>query len=175
MDFYSDDDSDFEFDEGLKEDMDLLSRSCTSTGTDPDAAVAQACSYLAAPAATAAAAPADGSSDEEEEEDEDLALVRTIRENLHLNKSSPSSPLPSSPRPICVWPPSDTEEDDEDDEETLRAIQRRFSHYHAGESTRDPVPSDSNLEAPGECSRACLCGSFVCEPDGTSRMHDIAW
>ncbi|KAM0848878.1 hypothetical protein ACQ4PT_054083 [Festuca glaucescens] len=134
MDFYSDDDSDFEFDEGLKEDLDLLSRSCITAGTDPDAAVAQVSSYLAVPAATTAGAPADGLSDEEEE-DEDLALVRSIRENLHLNKASPSSPLPSSPRPICVWPPSDTEDDDEDDLETLRAIQRRFSHYHSGTST----------------------------------------
>ncbi|KAM0846709.1 hypothetical protein ACQ4PT_055475 [Festuca glaucescens] len=135
MDFYSDDDSDFEFDEGLKEDLDLLSRSCITAGTDPDAAVARVTSYLAVPAATTAGAPADGFSDDDEEEDEDLALVRSIRENLHLNKASPSSPLPSSPRPICVWPPSDTEDDDEDDEETLRAIQRRFSHYHSGTST----------------------------------------
>ncbi|CAM0905289.1 unnamed protein product [Alopecurus aequalis] len=134
MDFYSDDDSDLEFDEGLKEDLDLVRRSCSFAGTDPDAAVAQVSSYLSAPVATTAAAPADGLSDDEEE-DEDLTLVRSIRENLRLNKSSP---LPSSPRPICVWPPSDTDEDDEDDLETLRAIQRRFSHYHSGTSTGRP-------------------------------------
>ncbi|XP_047068654.1 uncharacterized protein LOC124676658 isoform X1 [Lolium rigidum] len=137
MDFYSDDDddSDFEFDEALKEDLDLLSRSCIAAGADPDAAVARASSYLAVPATGAPAGGFSDDDDEEEEEDEDLALVRSIRENLHLNKASPSSPLPSSPRPICVWPPSDTEDDDEDDEETLRAIQRRFSHYHSGTST----------------------------------------
>uniref|UniRef100_A0ACD5UMZ4 Uncharacterized protein n=1 Tax=Avena sativa TaxID=4498 RepID=A0ACD5UMZ4_AVESA len=133
MDFYSDDDSDFDFDEGLQEDLDLVRRSCITAGTDPDAAVAQVSSYLATPAAATAAAPEDGLSDEDE--DDDLALVRSIRENLHLNKSSPSSPLPSSPRPISVWPPSDTEDDDEDDLETLRAIQRRFSHYQSGTST----------------------------------------
>ena len=132
MDFYSDDDSDPDFDEGLQEDLDLVRRSCIIAGADPDAAVAQASSYLAVPSATttaaaAAAAARDGSSDEGEgeEEDEDLALVRSIRENLHLNKASPSSP-----RPICAWPPSDAEDDEEDDLETLRAIQRRFSHYH---------------------------------------------
>ncbi|EMS49899.1 Myb-like protein L [Triticum urartu] len=79
-----------------------------------------------------------------EEEDEDLALVRSIRENLHLNKASPSSP-----RPICIWPPSDTEDDEEDGLETLRAIQRRFSHYHSGETTHDPVLPSSSLEVPG--------------------------
>lgn len=137
MDCYSDDDdSDPEFDEGLQEDLDLVRRSCIIAGADPDAAVAQASSYLAVPAtttATAAAAATDGSSDEGEEEDEDLALVRSIRENLHLNKASPSSP-----RPICAWPPSDAEDDEEDDLETLRAIQRRFSHYHSGTSSGPP-------------------------------------
>ncbi|XP_014752712.1 uncharacterized protein LOC100828457 isoform X3 [Brachypodium distachyon] len=149
MDLYSDDDSDPEFDEGLQEDLDLVRRSCIAAGADPAAAsaAAQVSSYLTTPSvpSSAAALPAaagDGLSDDddedEEEEDEDLALVRSIRENLHLNKASPSSPLPSEPRPICVWPPSDTDDDDEDDLETLRAIQRRFSHYQAGTSTGPP-------------------------------------
>uniref|UniRef100_A0ACD5UZL8 Uncharacterized protein n=1 Tax=Avena sativa TaxID=4498 RepID=A0ACD5UZL8_AVESA len=146
MDFYSDDDSDFDFDEGLREDLDLVRRSCITAGTDPDAAVAQVSSYLATPAATTAAAPEDGLSDEDE--DDDLALVRSIRENLHLNKSSPSSSPPSSPHPISVWPPSDTEDDDEDDLETLRAIQRRFSHYQSGTST-GPLENMKNERAKG--------------------------
>ncbi|XP_037442572.1 uncharacterized protein LOC119311052 isoform X1 [Triticum dicoccoides] len=150
MDFYSDDDSDPDFDEGLQEDLDLVRRSCIIAGADPDAAVAQASSYLAVPSATttaaaAAAAARDGSSDEGEgeEEDEDLALVRSIRENLHLNKGSPSSP-----RPICAWPPSDAEDDEEDDLETLRAIQRRFSHYHSGTST-GPLENMKNEASKG--------------------------
>ncbi|CAL5078244.1 unnamed protein product [Urochloa decumbens] len=153
MDFYSDD-SDPEIDEDLQEDLDALRRSCILSGADPDAAVAQVSSGLAGPStpalATAAAGGSNGfSSDEEEEEDEDLALVRAIRENLHrLNKVSPSSPPPDasggggeggdSPRPICTWPPSDTDED-EDDLETLRAIQRRFSHYQSSTSTASPT------------------------------------
>ncbi|KAE8792309.1 Myb-like protein L [Hordeum vulgare] len=147
MDFYSDDDDwDAEFDEGLQEDLDLVRRSCITAGADPDAAVAQASSYLAAPArtTTAAAAATDGVSDEGEgEEDEDLALVRSIRENLHLNKASPSSP-----RPICAWPPSDAEDDEEDDLETLRAVQRRFSHYHSGTST-GPLENMKNEASKG--------------------------
>nr|BAJ99757.1 predicted protein [Hordeum vulgare subsp. vulgare] len=148
MDFYSDDDDwDAEFDEGLQEDLDLVRRSCITAGADPDAAVAQASSYLAAPARTttaAAAAATDGVSDEGEgEEDEDLALVRSIRENLHLNKASPSSP-----RPICAWPPSDAEDDEEDDLETLRAVQRRFSHYHSGTST-GPLENMKNEASKG--------------------------
>uniref|UniRef100_M8B0J4 Myb-like protein L n=1 Tax=Aegilops tauschii TaxID=37682 RepID=M8B0J4_AEGTA len=150
MDFYSDDDSDPDFDEGLQEDLDLVRRSCIIAGADPDAAVAQASSYLTVPAATTTAAAAaakatDGSSDEGEgeDEDEDLALVRSIRENLHLNKASPSSP-----RPICAWPPSDAEDDEEDDLETLRAIQRRFSHYHSGTST-GPLENMKNEASKG--------------------------
>uniref|UniRef100_A0A0E0LGQ4 Myb-like domain-containing protein n=1 Tax=Oryza punctata TaxID=4537 RepID=A0A0E0LGQ4_ORYPU len=58
-----------------------------------------------------------------------LALVRSIRENLLLNKAS------RPPRPICVWLPYDfdlEEEEEDDDLETLRAIQHyRFSHYHS--------------------------------------------
>ncbi|KAL6647082.1 hypothetical protein ACP70R_014519 [Stipagrostis hirtigluma subsp. patula] len=150
MDFYSDGDSDPDLDADLQEDLDALRRSCILSGADPDAAVAQVSSCLAAPAPASAApatkaAGADDSSEDEEEEDDDLALVRSIRENLHLNKASPASPLPdprgggsSPPRPICVWPPSDTDDDDEDDLETLRAIQRRFSHYHSGTSTASP-------------------------------------
>uniref|UniRef100_A0A453GRT9 Myb-like domain-containing protein n=2 Tax=Aegilops tauschii subsp. strangulata TaxID=200361 RepID=A0A453GRT9_AEGTS len=86
---------------------------------------------------TTAVAATDGLSDEEEEED--LALVRSIRENLHLNKASPSSP-----RPICIWPPSFME----DDLETLRAIQRRFSHYHSGTST-GPLENMKNEASKG--------------------------
>ncbi|BAS99998.1 Os07g0139500 [Oryza sativa Japonica Group] len=128
MDFYSDD-SDPDIDEDLQRDLDALRQSCILSGNDPDAAVAQVSACLAAPPAAAAGAEVNGlSDDDDEEEDEDLALVRSIRENLLLNKASPSSPLP---RPICAWPPSDSE-DDEDDLETLRAIQRRFSHYHSG-------------------------------------------
>ncbi|CAN6209283.1 unnamed protein product [Urochloa humidicola] len=151
MDFYSDD-SDPDIDEDLREDLDALRRSCILSGADPDAAVAQVSSGLAGPSTPALAAAAGGgggsngfSSDDDDEEDEDLALVRAIRENLHrLNKSSPPPPLQDasggggdSPRPICTWPPSDTDED-EDDLETLRAIQRRFSHYQSSTSTASP-------------------------------------
>ncbi|KAF8732313.1 hypothetical protein HU200_016297 [Digitaria exilis] len=157
MDFYSDD-SDPDLDEDLREDLDALRRSCILSGADPDAAVAQLSSSSAslagpstpalAAATTPAAADTDGFSsdddDDEEEEDEDLALVRSIRENLHRlnnNKASPPPDAPSSsssPRPICTWPPSDTDED-EDDLETLRAIQRRFSHYQSSTSTASPT------------------------------------
>ncbi|CAL5076929.1 unnamed protein product [Urochloa decumbens] len=151
MDFYSDD-SDPDIDEDLQEDLDALRRSCILSGADPDAAVAQFSSSLAGPSTPALDAAAAGgsnggfSSDDEEEEDEDLALVRSIRENLHRlnNKASPPPPSCSgggeggdSPRPICTWPPSDTDED-EDDLETLRAIQRRFSHYQSSTSTASP-------------------------------------
>lgn len=154
MDFYSDD-SDPDLDDDLREDLDALRRSCILSGADPDAVVAQvsaaaASSCLAGPATPAlAAAPAAAGSngsfsdddDDEDEEDEDLALVRSIRANLHrLNK--PGSPLPdggpSSPRPICTWPPSDTDDDEDGDLETLRAIQRRFSHYQSVTSTASP-------------------------------------
>ncbi|KAM3354951.1 hypothetical protein ACQJBY_025605 [Aegilops geniculata] len=141
MDLNSDNDSDSEFDEGLQEDLDLVRRSCIIAGADPDAAVAQASSYLVAPAMTTAVAATDGLSDKEE--DEDLALVRSIREKLHLNKASPSSP-----RPICIWPPSDMEDDEEDDLETLRAIQHRFSHYHSGTST-GPLENMKNEASKG--------------------------
>ncbi|KAF8714051.1 hypothetical protein HU200_028046 [Digitaria exilis] len=155
MDFYSDD-SDPDIDEDLREDLDALRRSCILSGADPDAAVAQLSSPSASlagpstPALAAATAPVaadtDGfsSDDDDEEEDEDLALVRSIRENLHHlnnNKASPPPDAPSSsssPRPICTWPPSDTDED-EDDLETLRAIQRRFSHYQSSTSTASPM------------------------------------
>lgn len=156
MDFYSDD-SDPDIDEDLREDLDALRRSCILSGADPDAAVAQVSSGLAGPstpalaaATTTAAAGSNGfsSDDDDEEEDEDLALVRAIRENLHRLNNKASPPLPdapggggdddeSSPRPICTWPPSDTDED-EDDLETLRAIQRRFSHYQSSTSTSSP-------------------------------------
>jgi hypothetical protein len=127
MDFYSDD-SDPDLDADLQEDLDALRRSCILSGADPDAAVAAASSsYLTGPSTPAASASvasaAHDSSDDEE--DEDLALVRSIRESLRLTRASP--------RPICVWPPSDTDDDDEDDLETLRAIQRRFSHYRSGQ------------------------------------------
>jgi myb proto-oncogene protein len=163
MDFYSDD-SDPDIDEDLQEDLDALRRSCILSGADPDAAVAQVSSGLAGPstpalAAATTAAPAGGNGfssdeDDDDEEDEDLALVRAIRENLHrlnTNKASPSLPDggdggggegSSSPRPICTWPPSDTDED-EDDLETLRAIQRRFSHYQSSEY--HPLPPASIL------------------------------
>lgn len=150
MDWYSDD-SDPDIDEDLREDLDALRRSCILSGADPDAAVAQVSSgLLAGPSTPALASAAPGaaanhhhasSSDDDEEEDEDLALVRTIRANLHHlhnNKASPAAPRAddgdpsSSPRPICTWPPSDTDEE-EDDLETLRAIQRRFSHYQSSE------------------------------------------
>jgi len=148
MDWYSDD-SDPDIDDDLREDLDALRRSCILSGADPDAAVAQVSTGLAGPSTPALAAGAPGAAaandhhasssddEEEEEEDEDLALVRSIRANLHhLNKASPAAPRgdddPSSPRPICTWPPSDTDEE-EDDLETLRAIQRRFSHYQSSE------------------------------------------
>ncbi|WVZ61838.1 hypothetical protein U9M48_011650 [Paspalum notatum var. saurae] len=153
MDFYSDD-SDPDIDEDLREDLDALRRSCLLSGADPDAAVAQvsaaaASSGLAGPSTPALAAAPDlhvaaaSSDDDEEDDDEDLALVRAIRANLHhLSRASPASPPPgdddpSAPRPVCVWPPSDTDED-EDDLETLRAIQRRFSHYQSGTSNASP-------------------------------------
>ncbi|XP_052163796.1 uncharacterized protein LOC127780863 isoform X1 [Oryza glaberrima] len=142
MDFYSDD-SDPDIDEDLQRDLDALRQSCILSGNDPDAAVAQVSACLAAPAA-AAGAEVNGSSDDEEE-DEDLALVRSIRENLLLNKASPSSPLP---RPICAWPPSDSE-DDEDDLETLRAIQRRFSHYHSGTSSGSEMNTKTEASKEG--------------------------
>ena len=161
MDLYSDD-SDPDIDEDLREDLDALRRSCILSGANPDATVAQVSSACclagpSTPALAAATAPAaagtDGlSSDDDDEEDEDLALVRSIRENLHrVNKASPASPPqpggdPSSPRPICTWPPSDTDED-EDDLETLRAIQRRFSHYHSSEFPCDPLRSCLILES----------------------------
>ena len=186
MDFYSDD-SDPDIDEDLREDLDALRRSCILSGADPDAAVAQVSSAClagpATPALAAATAPAaagtDGlSSDDDDEEDEDLALVRSIRENLHrLSKASPASPPPPgdapegdgdpsfSPRPICTWPPSDTDED-EDDLETLRAIQCRFSHYHSSEFPCDPLRSClifriGNCYSYGRSQLACgpLCGA----------------
>ena len=139
MDFYSDD-SDPDIDEDLREDLDALRRSCILSGADPDAAVAQVSSAClagpATPALAAATAPAAAGGDglSSDDDDEDLALVRSIRENLHRlnNKASPASPPPpgdapgdgdpsSSPRPICTWPPSDTDED-EDDLKTLLAI-----------------------------------------------------
>lgn len=145
MDFYSDD-SDPDLDADLQEDLDALRRSCILSGADPDATVAQfsaaatSASFLTGPAtpaasASAAAPPAHDSSDDDEE-DEDLVLVRSIRESLRLTRPSPPPDAgndgTSQPRPICVWPPSDTDDDDEDDLETLRAIQRRFSHYQSG-------------------------------------------
>ncbi|KAL6880255.1 hypothetical protein ACP4OV_011820 [Aristida adscensionis] len=148
MDFYSDDESDPDLDAGLQEDLEALRRSCILSGADPDATLAHlssSSSYLApgapAPGAASAAvkaAPDDDDGDDDSSDDEDLALVRSIRENLRLNKASPASPLPE--RPICAWPPYDTDDDDgaEDDLETLRAIQRRFSHYHSGTSTGSP-------------------------------------
>ncbi|CAN6170858.1 unnamed protein product [Urochloa humidicola] len=150
MDFYSDD-SDPDIDDDLREDLDALRRSCILSGADPDAAVAQVSSGLAGPSTPALPAAAGGSnggfSSDDDEEDEDLALVRAIRENLHRlnNKASPPQDAASgdgggggdSPRPICTWPPSDTDED-EDDLETLRAIQRRFSHYQSSTSTASP-------------------------------------
>jgi len=178
MDFYSDD-SDPDIDEDLREDLDALRRSCILSGADPDAAVAQVSSAcLAGPAtpALAAATAAGGDGLSSDDDDEDLALVRSIRENLHrLNKASPASPPPQgdapggdgdpsfSPRPICTWPPSDTDED-EDDLETLRAIQRRFSHYHSSEP---PLRSASILSdfGVGNCysyGRGQL--AFTCGP-----------
>uniref|UniRef100_A0A0E0LGZ7 Uncharacterized protein n=1 Tax=Oryza punctata TaxID=4537 RepID=A0A0E0LGZ7_ORYPU len=163
MDFYSDD-SDPDIDEDLQRDLDALRQSCILSGNDPDAAVAQvsACLAAAAPAAAVGAA-ANGLSDDddEEEEDEDLALVRSIRENLLLNKASPSSPLP---RPICVWPPSDSE-DDEDDLETLRAIQRRFSHYHSGTSSGSEIntKNEASKEGSGDLFRNGLDEEFDVE------------
>ncbi|XP_062189465.1 uncharacterized protein LOC133892604 isoform X2 [Phragmites australis] len=160
MDFYSDD-SDPDLDDDLREDLDALRRSCILSGADPDAAVAHVSSHLAAPSA----ADNDGSSDDDEGEDEDLALVRSIRANLHLNKASPASPLPeadagaSSARPIYTWPPSDTDEDEEDDLETLRAIQRRFSHYQSGTSTVSP----KNLKS--EASQGVHSELFADGPD----------
>jgi myb proto-oncogene protein len=145
MDFYSDD-SDPDIDEDLQRDLDALRQSCILSGNDPDAAVAQVSACLAAPPAAAAGAEVNGlSDDDDEEEDEDLALVRSIRENLLLNKASPSSPLP---RPICAWPPSDSE-DDEDDLETLRAIQRRFSHYHSGTSSGSEMNTKTEASKEG--------------------------
>ncbi|CAO2150088.1 unnamed protein product [Urochloa humidicola] len=145
MDFYSDD-SDPDIDDDLREDLDALRRSCILSGAD-DAAVAQVSSGLAGPSTPALPAAAGGGSNgfssDDEEEDED----RAIREKLHrLNKASPPPPLQDtasgdggdSPRPICTWPPSDTDED-EDDLETLCAIQRRFSHYQSSEFPWDPL------------------------------------
>ena len=141
MDWYSDD-SDPDIDDDLREDLDALRRSCILSGADPDAAVAQVSSGLAGPSTPAlAAAPGTAANhhhaSSSDDDDEDLALVRSIRANLHhLNKASPAAPRgdndPSSPCPICTWPPSDTDEE-EDDLETLRAIQRRFSHYQSSE------------------------------------------
>ncbi|XP_066398546.1 uncharacterized protein [Miscanthus floridulus] len=146
MDWYSDD-SDPDIDDDLREDLDALRRSCILSGADPDAAVAQVSSGLAGPSTPAlAAAPGTAANhhhaSSSDDDDEDLALVRSIRANLHhLNKASPAAPGgdndPSSPRPICTWPPSDTDEE-EDDLETLRAIQRRFSHYQSSTSTASP-------------------------------------
>ncbi|XP_040382205.1 uncharacterized protein LOC102706862 isoform X2 [Oryza brachyantha] len=153
MDFYSDD-SDPEIDEDLQKDLDALRQSCILSGNDPDAAIAQVSSCLATPAA-AANGLSDDDDDEEEGEDDDLALVRSIRENLLLNKASPSSPLPRS---ICVWPPSDSE-DEEDDLETLRAIQRRFSHYHTGTS------SGSEINTKTEASKGGSDNLFANEHD----------
>ncbi|KAJ1287694.1 hypothetical protein BS78_02G030500 [Paspalum vaginatum] len=140
MDFYSDD-SDPDIDDDLREDLDALRRSCLLSGADPDAAVAQvsAASGLAGPSTPALAAAPDlhvaASSDDD---DEDLALVRAIRHHLTTRASPPPDhDDPSAPRPICTWPPSDTDED-EDDLETLRAIQRRFSHYQSGTSNTSP-------------------------------------
>lgn len=151
MDFYSDD-SDPDLDADLQEDLDALRRSCILSGADPDAAVAAASSsYLTGPSTPAASASvasaAHDSSDDEE--DEDLALVRSIRESLRLTRASPPPPDAgdgaTEPRPICVWPPSDT--DDEDDLETLRAIQRRFAHYQSGEySLAISVPRPTNYK-----------------------------
>ena len=135
MDFFSDE-SDPEIDEDLREDLDALHCSCILSATDPDTTVAQVSSACLArhstPALVAATTPAavgsnGRSSDDDKEEGEDLAFVRSSRENLHrVNKASPASPPqpggdPSSPRPICTWPPSDTDED-EDDLKTLLAI-----------------------------------------------------
>lgn len=150
MDWYSDD-SDPDIDEDLREDLDALRRSCILSGADPDAAVAQVSSGLAGPSTPALAAAPGAAADHhhhasssDDEEDEDLALVRSIRANLHhLHNSKASTVLPDaapaprddddpSSRPICTWPPSDTDEE-EDDLETLRAIQRRFSHYQSSE------------------------------------------
>ncbi|PUZ68375.1 hypothetical protein GQ55_2G022200 [Panicum hallii var. hallii] len=142
MDFYSDD-SDPDIDEDLREDLDALRRSCILSGADPDAAVAQVSSACLAGPSTPALAAAGGNDGLSSDDDEDLALVRSIRENLHrLNRASPGDAAgggdpSSSPRPICTWPPSDTDED-EDDLETLRAIQRRFSHYRSSTSTTSP-------------------------------------
>ncbi|KAK3126344.1 hypothetical protein QOZ80_7AG0555170 [Eleusine coracana subsp. coracana] len=172
MDFYSDD-SDPDLDADLQEDLDALRRSCILSGADPDAAVAQlssgagASAYLTGPSTPAvsasAAAPAAHDFSDDDEEDEDLALVRSIRESLRLTRASPPPDAGdggAQPRPICVWPPSDTDDDDENDLETLRAIQRRFSHYQSGTSTS----STDNLkpEAPlGARSSEC----FVNEPE----------
>ncbi|GJN24476.1 hypothetical protein PR202_gb12218 [Eleusine coracana subsp. coracana] len=173
MDFYSDD-SDPDLDADLQEDLDALRRSCILSGADPDAAIAQlssaagaSSSYLTGPSTPAvsasAAAPAAHDFSDDDEEDEDLALVRSIRESLRLTRASPPPDAGdggAQPRPICVWPPSDTDDDDEDDLETLRAIQRRFSHYQSGTSTS----STDNLkpEAPlGARSSEC----FVNEPE----------
>ncbi|ONM51272.1 myb domain protein 4r1 [Zea mays] len=155
MDWYSDD-SDPDIDEDLREDLDALRRSCILSGADPDAAVAQVSSGLAGPSTPALAAAPGAAADHhhhasssDDEEDEDLALVRSIRANLHhLHNSKASTVLPDaapaprddddpSSRPICTWPPSDTDEE-EDDLETLRAIQRRFSHYQSSTSTASP-------------------------------------
>uniref|UniRef100_A0A0D9WVC2 Myb transcription factor n=1 Tax=Leersia perrieri TaxID=77586 RepID=A0A0D9WVC2_9ORYZ len=155
MDFYSDDDddSDAAFDEEFHNDMEAVRHSCIITGNDPDAAVAPVSDCLAADAPAAAA---DGSSDDDDEEEEDdLALVRSIRENLLLSKSSPSSPLT---RPICAWPPSDSEDED-DDLETLRAIQRRFSHYHSGTS------SGSEIEMKTDASKEWSVNLIANGPD----------
>jgi transcription factor MYB, plant len=170
MDFYSDD-SDPDIDEDLREDLDALRRSCILSGADPDAAVAQVSSACLAGPSTPALAAAGGNDGLSSDDDEDLALVRSIRENLHrLNRASPGDAAgggdaSSSPRPICTWPPSDTDED-EDDLETLRAIQRRFSHYHSSEFPCDPLRSCLILElgncyAYGHSQLACgpLCGA----------------
>lgn len=116
MDFYSDD-SDPDIDEDLQRDLDALRQSCILSGNDPDAAVAQVSASLAAGTSGA------GGGEEwlcpmmtRRRRTMALALVRSIRENL-LNKAS------CPPHPICVWPPSDLEEDDDNDLETLRAIQ----------------------------------------------------
>ncbi|OAY71802.1 Myb-like protein L [Ananas comosus] len=106
--------SDSDRDDALDEDMEALRRACMLTGADPPDALGGS----------------DSDSGGESSDSDDLGLLRRLQERFSVPSAAAgaSESLPFV-KPLSILPQSDS--DEEDDFETLRAIQRRFSHYES--------------------------------------------